>query len=96
MKLAAFALSLLALTACPRAEAPPPRDASVGVPPPVWQGDDDASRACRHLQALACPIGDDPNCHEVFSLDPKFGMDPGCVLRATTIPALKACRVGCY
>lgn len=54
-----------------------------------------AERACEHLRALHCPVGDAEECETVFALPPSFGVDTTCVLDASNAADLKRCRVTC-
>lgn len=72
----------------------PAYDGSDGAVP-VWTGTTPAAQACAHLQALGCPLGNDPNCGAAFQLDPRYGADPVCVMNAPSKPALLPCHVTC-
>jgi hypothetical protein len=98
-----FAVVLTALSCCvPQpGPAPMPPDATDASPPvldaapPDDDSSDPASQACAHLRDLGCPLGSAATCVAVFSLDPKWGITPACVLRARGPAELETCHVIC-
>jgi len=70
-------------------------------PPGVPPGDagDDCARACMMLEEAGCPVGSSPRCADVCRNDQAQGvganLDPGCILRATSLSQIAACGVSC-